>query len=221
MIVTIDGPAGVGKSSVAQRLAERLGFRFLDTGAMYRAVTLAALERQLDLQDEVVIGQLPGQLSLQLVEGRTLLDGVDVSKEIRTPMITSQTRFVANNRAAREHLVHLQRRLAEGHDMVTEGRDQGTVAFPNAECKFFLTASEEERARRRWRQLQALRIEADFNDILARQRLRDEEDEAREVGPLVPAVDALIVSTDGLSEVEVVNRLVDNVRQKMKELGHA
>ena len=104
MIVTIDGPAGVGKSSVAQRLAERLGFRFLDTGAMYRAVTLAALQRQLDLKDEVVIGQLPCQISLQLEEGRTLLDGVDVSKEIRTPVITSQTRFVANNSAARATL---------------------------------------------------------------------------------------------------------------------
>jgi cytidylate kinase len=110
--------------------------------------------------------------------------------------------------------------LAEGRDMVTEGRDQGTVAFPHAECKFFLTASEEERARRRWTQLKGLGIEADFHDILAKQRLRDQEDATREVGPLVPAPDASIVSTDGLTEVEVVNRLVDEVRRKMKELGH-
>ncbi len=221
MIVTIDGPAGAGKSTVARKLAERLGFRFLDTGAMYRAVTLAALRRHVDLQDAAAIGQLANQVTMRLDHGQVFLDEVDVTKEIRTAEVTDQTRFVANNRAARAHLVQLQQRLALGQNMVTEGRDQGTVAFPNAECKFFLTASDEERARRRWEQLTAEGIAVELSEILTKQRQRDREDAARAVGPLVPAQDAVIVSTDGLTEGEVVERLAQAVRHKMKEIGYA
>jgi cytidylate kinase len=221
MIVTIDGPAGAGKSTVARKLAERLGFRFLDTGAMYRAVTLAALRRNVDLQDAAAIGQLANQVSMRLDHSQVFLDEVDVTKEIRTAEVTDQTRFVASNRAARAHLVQLQQRLALGQNMVTEGRDQGTVAFPNAECKFFLTASDEERARRRWEQLTAEGIDVELSEILTKQRQRDREDAARAVGPLVPAQDAVIVSTDGLTEGEVVERLAQAVRHKMKEVGYA
>lgn len=221
MIVTIDGPAGAGKSSVARKLAERLGFQFLDTGAMYRAVTLAALRRKVDLQDPEAIGKLASQVTLRFDKQRVYLDEVEVTKQIRTAEVTDQTHFVAKNTAARAHLVQLQQRMAFGLDTVTEGRDQGTVAFPKAECKFFLTASDEERARRRWAQLKAEGIDVELSEVLAKQRQRDQDDAARAVGPLVPAHDAVIVSTDGLTEEEVVDRLVGLVRNKMQEIGYA
>lgn len=221
MIVTIDGPAGAGKSSVARKLAERLGFQFLDTGAMYRAVTLAALRRKVDLQDPEAIGKLASQVTLRFDKQRVYLDEVEVTKQIRTAEVTDQTHFVAKNVAARAHLVQLQQRMAFGLDTVTEGRDQGTVAFPKAECKFFLTASDEERARRRWAQLKAEGIDVELSEVLAKQRQRDQDDAARAVGPLVPAHDAVIVSTDGLTEEEVVDRLVGLVRNKMQEIGYA
>ena len=145
MIVTIDGPAGAGKSTVAGLLAERLGFCFLDTGAMYRAVTLAALRGRLDWSDQQALGRLASQISLRFEQGKTLLGGQDVSREIRHPEVTACTRHVADNPLVRVQLVELQRRLAAGANVVTEGRDQGTVAFPQAECKFFLTASATER----------------------------------------------------------------------------
>lgn len=221
MIVTIDGPAGAGKSTVARKLAERLGFQFLDTGAMYRAVTLAALRRKVDLQDPEAIGKLASQVTLRFDKQQVYLDEVEVTKQIRTAEVTDQTHFVAKNTAARAHLVQLQQRMACGLDTVTEGRDQGTVAFPQAECKFFLTASDEERARRRWEQLKAEGIDVELSEVLAKQRQRDQDDAARAVGPLVPAHDAAIVSTDGLTEEEVVDRLVELVRNKMKEIGRA
>jgi cytidylate kinase len=214
MIVTIDGPAGAGKSSAARELARRLGFRFLDTGAMYRAVTLAAKERNLNLADPGRLAQLVGEIRVDLDGDRVLLDGRDVTKDIRTFEITTSIQYAADNPAVRAQLVNWQRAAAEGRDVVTEGRDQGTVAFPHAECKIFLTADEEERARRRHRDLVTRGEQVTFEEVLSAQHIRDERDRTRSVGALMIAADAIEVSTNGLSPAQVVARLEDIVRSK-------
>ena len=198
MIVTLDGPAGAGKSSVAKALARRLGFRFLDTGAMYRSVALAAVERQLEWDEPERLVELTRGLQVELRGARVLLNDVDVTDAIRTLAITAVTHYAANNPGVREILVGWQRHAAGGDDIVAEGRDQGTVVFPHAECKIYLTASPEERARRRQGDLAARGETISFEEILARQNERDARDASRRVGPLVPATDAVIVSTDGL-----------------------
>jgi cytidylate kinase len=214
MIVTIDGPAGAGKSSAARELARRLGFRFLDTGAMYRAVTLAAKQRGLDLSDAARLAELVGEIRVELDGEHVLLDGRDVTKEIRSFEITTSIQYAADNPAVRAQLVNWQRQAAAGFDVVTEGRDQGTVVFPQAECKIFLTADEDERAHRRYRDLIARGELVTFDEVLAAQHLRDERDCTRTVGALVIADDAIEVSTDGLSPAEVVARLEGIVRSK-------
>src|SRR5262245_47039465 len=214
MIVTIDGPAGAGKSSAARELARRLGFRFLDTGAMYRAVTLAARERGYDLADAEQLARLAGEIHVELVDNRVLLDGNDVTTAIRKFDISTMIHYAADNAAVRGQLVVWQRAAAAGQDVVTEGRDQGTVVFPDAECKIFLTADEQERARRRHRDLLARGEEIPFEEVLENQRLRDQRDESRAVGALRKADDAIEVSTDGLDPDQVVARLEAIVRSK-------
>ena len=215
MIVTIDGPAGAGKSTVARALARRLGFRFLDTGAMYRAVALAGLRRGLDWNQPDELARLARQSDLKLIGQRIYLDGEDVTETVRNSEVTAVTRYAADNVDVREHLVRLQRALAVGQDIVTEGRDQGTVAFPRAECKIFLTASAEERARRRVGDLMARGEPVTHQQVLISQRKRDQEDTSRPVGALVPAPDAIVVATDGLSLEEVVDRIEGLVRRRM------
>src|SRR5947209_15665079 len=149
MIVTLDGPAGAGKSSAAKALARRLGFDFLDTGAMYRAVTLVALRNGVDLQDQQALARLRGDFRLDMPPGRVLLNGEDVTSAIRTMAVTNASGAIANSRNVRQHLVGLQRAIAQGRNVVCEGRDQGTIVFPNAMCKFFVIADPTERARRR------------------------------------------------------------------------
>jgi cytidylate kinase len=207
MIITIDGPAGAGKSTVARALARRLGFRFLDTGAMYRAVALAALRRGLDWDAADDLARLARKLDIRTLGKRILLDGEDVSEAVRTSEVTAVTRYAADNPRVREFLVELQRKLAGSDDVVTEGRDQGTVAFPRAECKIFLTASPAERARRRVLDLQSQGEPVTLEQVLAAQERRDREDATRAVGPLAPAADAVTVYTDGLTLEEVVARL--------------
>ena len=218
MIVTLDGPAGAGKSTAARALARRLGFRFLDTGAMYRAVALAAAQQGLDWADAKALVELARRLTIELRGTQVLLDGVDVSDAIRTSAITGVTHYAANNPGVREVLVELQRRAAGDDDIVAEGRDQGTVVFPHAECKIFLTASPEERARRRRDDLAARGESVPLEEILARQNERDARDAGRRVGPLAAAPDAVMFSTDGLSPSEVVDRLESLVRGRMKPL---
>jgi CMP/dCMP kinase len=215
MIVAIDGPAGAGKSSAARALAGRLGFRFLDTGAGYRALALAALRRELDWNDATALAGLAKELHIEVGDTLVLLDGEDVTRTIRTLAVTTATHFAASNPAVRAHLVELQRRAAADDDIVTEGRDQGTVVFPNARCKIFLTASPRERAARRFADLTARGEQVTFDDVLAEQNQRDERDAGREVGPLRPAHDAIEVVTDGLSPEQVVGHLEAIARARM------
>lgn len=214
MIICIDGPAGAGKSTVARRLAERLGFRMLDTGAMYRSVAWAARRDGVDWNDPAAIVEVAGRIKIELIDDTVRVDGQDVTADIRTPEITSLTRYAADNPGVREHMVALQRQIGEGRDMVTEGRDQGTVVFPDATCKFFVTASPETRARRRWEELRARGSDITFEEVLSQQQQRDARDSLREVGPLKPAPDAVIVATDDLTIDEVVALLEAEVARR-------
>jgi CMP/dCMP kinase len=214
MIITIDGPAGAGKSSVARALARRLGFRFLDTGAMYRAVALAGMRRGIDWDWPAELARIAREVEIRVDGERICLDGEDVSEAIRTTDVTAVTRYAADNPQVREHLVALQRAVAGQQNIVTEGRDQGTVVFPQAECKIFLTASAQERARRRLGDLQSQGEPATFEQVLAAQERRDREDATRAVGPLLPAADAVQVCTDGMTLEQVVARLESLVRNK-------
>jgi cytidylate kinase len=217
MIVTLDGPAGAGKSSAARALASRLGWCHLDTGAMYRAVALLALERQVPLDDARRLASLAESLAITFDGDRVFVGGRDVSAEIRTERVTQATRPVADEPAVREAMKRLQRRLAEGLDVVTEGRDQGSVVFPHAELKIFVTASAEERARRRHREEEARGGAASLEAILRAQVRRDDGDRTRPVGAMRPASDAVILETDGLSATEVVERLVELVVARQVE----
>jgi CMP/dCMP kinase len=216
MIVTLDGPAGAGKSSTARALAARLGWCYMDTGAMYRAVALMALDRGIPLDDSAGLAELAEAITIEFRDGRVVVDGRDVSTEIRTDRITQATRPVADAPPVREAMKRVQRRMAEGMDVVTEGRDQGSVVFPAAALKVFLTASPEERARRRHQEEAARGNGVALAEILAAQSQRDEGDRTRAVGAMKPADDAVIVETDGLAAEDVVNRLVAMIEERSR-----
>ncbi|MFO0952423.1 MAG: (d)CMP kinase [Isosphaeraceae bacterium] len=214
-VVTIDGPAGSGKSTVAKRLAERLGWRLLDTGAMYRAVALAALDAGIDLSSPEEVGELAERVEVQLPPGKVLLDGRDVTAEIRTVRVTRVVRFAADSRRARRRLVVLQQAFASEYPVVTEGRDQGTIVFPNALCKVFLTATPEERARRRHAEFADKGERLSLEDLTREIAERDAVDAAREIAPMKPADDAVLVDTTGLTLEQVVDRLEGLVRERL------
>jgi cytidylate kinase len=212
LVVTIDGPAGSGKSTAARRLAGALDATFLDTGAMYRAVTLAAIRDGADLRDQ---RQLMGVLKrhrfdFEAAEGkmRVRIDGEDVTDAIRDSELTAKVRHIAVSPRLREELVEMQRAFAARYlRIVTEGRDQGTVAFPGATVKIYLTADVAERARRRMAELNASGAEANVDEVRREIESRDRSDEDRVAGPLKPAADAVIVDTTDLSIEQVVERL--------------
>lgn len=215
MIVTIDGPAGTGKSTVARLLAQRLGFEFLNTGAMYRAVALVCVERAISVEDHAAVAAIPPTLTMLFRENRLLLDGRDVSEAIRTASVTEVASRVASNPRVRDHLVELQRRAADQVNLVTEGRDQGTIVFPHAECKFFLTASPEIRAERRLAELIAQGQDCSLEEILADQTERDRRDEQRACAPLRPAEDAVVIDSSADPVEQVLAKMEAIVRQRM------
>ncbi|CAN5606703.1 (d)CMP kinase [soil metagenome] len=205
-IVAIDGPAGSGKSTVARKLAERLGVRYLDTGAMYRAVAFAALRRGLDPEDEEAVGRVAERLELRVDEDGVSVDGVDASIEIRGPEVTRAVSAVAANPLVRRELVRRQRDwVADGGGAaVVEGRDIGTVVFPDARLKAFLTARLDVRADRRQREVTDLEYEAVAADLARRDTL----DSDRALDPLARAPDAVVVDTSDRSVAELVEELV-------------
>jgi cytidylate kinase len=213
MIITIDGPAGAGKSSAARALAGRLGFDYLDTGAMYRAVTLAALRAGIDLRDQETLARLLDGLTLDLPPGRVVLNGEDVSGPIRTAEVTAASQPIADSPVVRRRLVGWQRTIATGRDVVCEGRDQGTVVFPHAGCKFFLVADPLERARRRQREMAARGEVRTLEEVLRAQEARDRRDAARDLGPMVPAADAIRLDSTNLGLEEIVDRMEHEVQR--------
>jgi cytidylate kinase len=219
LIITIDGPAASGKSTAARLLAEKLGVSFLDTGAMYRAVTLAAMQADVDMSDEdELLGVMETsefQFSLRDEKMVVCIDGIDVTGQIRRPQITANARHIASSPKVREKLVQMQRRFAAGRGkIVTEGRDQGTVAFSDADIKFYLIADSLERATRRQAELRAKGGDETLEQIQKAIEERDKSDENRTVGPLRPAEDAIVVDTTDLSIEEVVEKLLGYVKEK-------
>jgi cytidylate kinase len=215
--IAIDGPAGAGKSSVAQEAAAALGYTYIDTGAMYRAVAYRALQAGFDVTLHAEqIGDLAGTLQFEFrnIDGerRLFVDGEDVSEVIRTPEVGNLSSPVSAIPVVRERLVAAQRRMASDGGTLMEGRDIGTVVLPSAEVKVFLTASPEERARRREAQLCEKGIVQGYDKILADITVRDERDSTRAVAPLKPAEDSVIVCTDNMTKDEVVARIVEIAR---------
>lgn len=221
MVVAVDGPAGTGKSSVSRGLAHALGARYLDTGAMYRMVTLAMLRAGVSLDDPDALGAAAADVQLSVGfdpdHDRFFLGAEDVSAEIRGAEVTGAVSAVSAAPAVRARLVDLQRELASGSGhVVVEGRDIGTVVLPDADVKIFLTASAETRARRRNNQNVASGLTDDFPAVLAAVQRRDHLDSTRAVSPLRPADDAVIVDTSAMTQDEVVSHLVQLVAQRTK-----
>ena len=219
LVITIDGPAGSGKSTAAKLLAMKLGASFLDTGAMYRAVTLAAMQSGIDMSDQEKLLEVMGKKKIDFTsrEGTMLvrIDGADVSEQIRKPEVTANAHYVASAAKLREKLVEMQRDFAAGEEkIVTEGRDQGTVAFGDADIKFYLTANTGERAKRRLMELRAKGRSDRLEDVQRAIEERDKSDKNRAVGPLRPADDAIFIDTTKLSIEEVVEKVLGCVKEK-------
>lgn len=212
--IAIDGPSGAGKSAIASALAKRLGYEYIDTGALYRTIAYIAVKEGGDLSTEELLKRVDAQ-SIDYKDGAVQLNGEVLGDVIRTEAISQKTSQLSKEPAVRDYLLSLQRRLAEDGGVVMEGRDIGTVVLPSADVKFFLTASEEERARRRYEQRLAFGESVDMEIIKADIHARDERDKNRAVAPLKQAVDAILVDSTAMSEEEVLDTMANYV-----ENGH-
>ncbi|MDP7274352.1 MAG: (d)CMP kinase [Planctomycetaceae bacterium] len=217
MIVTIDGPAGSGKSTAARGLARRLGFDFIDTGAMYRAVAHSCREAGIDCTDGQQVTERARQLAIGFDGALVLLDGVDVTRKLRSPSISEEASQVAQHPGVRSEMVRQQQALVAQRDLVTEGRDQGTEVFPEAECKFFLEANAEVRAARRREELLARGVEIPLEQTLEQIRQRDHRDRTREISPLRAADDAIRIDSSSLTADEVLDEFERHVRNRQRD----
>ena len=218
-IITVDGPSGAGKGTLCYALAEKLGFALLDSGAIYRVTALAALKRNADLTNETALADLARHLDIQFVpkngEVNVLLGGMDVSHLIRTQEVADAASKVAVFPQVRAALLQLQQDFAKNDGLIADGRDMGTVVFPDAQVKLFLDASAEERAKRRYNQLQNKGINGNFAQILAEIKERDLRDRNRAVAPLKPADDAFLLDSTTLSIDEVIGQALDYIQQRI------
>jgi cytidylate kinase len=226
MVITIDGPAGTGKSTVALEVAQRLGFDFLDTGAMYRAIGLAALRREANLEDPRELAFIARHAKIEFDWSKhppgVVLNGEPVGHLLRGGDATRAASYVAAVPAIREQLVKQQQQIGrERGDIVTEGRDQGSVVFPGAGLKFYLDATPAERARRRVAQLRARGEIVDYNEVLGQIEARDQRDKSRSVGPLSVPKDAEVIDTTGMTQEQVVGRIVDKALAAGGKVGDA
>ena len=212
-VITIDGPAGAGKSTTAREVARRLGFRLVDTGALYRALAWALIQAGVSPEDEAGVGALLARTTVELVDGRVLINGRDVTTEIRTPEIALTTSRLTALRAVRDKMTPLQRSLAAAGGVVLEGRDTGSVVCPDAEVKVYLDADLSERARRRRDEMAARGLPADYESVKAEVALRDRQDMERELAPLRKPPGAVTVDSTALSPEAVVLRILDAVEQ--------
>jgi cytidylate kinase len=226
LIIAIDGPSGAGKSTLAKRLARELGYVYLDTGAIYRALALKVLRRGVDLADDSRLAKLLGETEIDLQEKdgqlAVLLDGEDVAAHIRTPEVSQMASKVSALKIVRERLLDLQRDIARSGKVVAEGRDIGTVVFPGAEVKIFLQASAEERARRRCKELRAAGREVDLAGTLREMAERDRRDRERDLAPLRMAEDAIAVDSSAMTADEVALRVLTEIakkQDKIKQIG--
>jgi cytidylate kinase len=220
MIIAIDGPAGAGKSTTAKEVAQQLLFGYLDTGAMYRAITYKALRSGSNLEDDEALGALAAESRLELSDSHILIDGIDVTQEIRLPEVGQAVSIVSSAPSVRRQMVEKQREVADRlKDVVVEGRDIGTVVFPNADVKIFLTAGEAERARRRLIELKDKGLDIEAAAVENELRERDRLDSGREISPLQRAADARLVDTTDKSIEQVVDTIVAMATEKMKAVG--
>ncbi len=221
MIIAIDGPSGAGKSTLAKRLARELGFIYLDTGAMYRALALKLLRQGVDLADDARVNQLVRQTAIDLREKggklEVLLDGCDVASDIRTPEVSQMASKSSALNVVRARLLELQREIGRRGSVVAEGRDIGTVVFPQAQVKIFLDASSDERARRRYEELLAAGRKVDLEETLREMEERDKRDSERDLAPLRQAVDAVRVDSSSLGADAVAAMVLDLVEKKTSE----
>ncbi|MCM8764877.1 MAG: (d)CMP kinase [Candidatus Omnitrophica bacterium] len=221
LVIAIDGPAGAGKSTVAMLVARKLGFLYIDTGAMYRVLTLKALRLKLDLNNKESLIEMSEKSIIELIQDangcKIFLDGEDVSKQIRTEEISANSHFVASIPEIREILWKVQRSYRNSHDIVMEGRDIGTVVFPDAEVKIYLDASPEERAKRRYLQLKAQGTEINIENIKDEILLRDERDSKRAIAPLTKHPEAIIIDTTSMTIEQVVATIVETYKKKLAD----
>ena len=216
-IMAIDGPAGSGKSTIAKILAEKNNLTYLDTGAMYRMVALYFFENNVDLDNDMEVKLNLDKIKMDIEKDKFILNGKDVSKDIRTPRVSGLVSFVARIKRVREKLVELQREISRGKNVVLDGRDIGTVVFPNAPLKIFLIASQEERAKRRMKEYEEKGIKEDFEAVLANIKERDMIDSTRSEGPLKKANDAVEIDTSFMTIEEVTDEITRLVKEKTGE----
>ncbi len=218
MIIAVDGPAGSGKSTISKLIASDLGISYLDTGAMFRIVTLYFMENNKDLNKDVSVEFLKKEISIDIVENKFFLNGKDVSSKIRSNEVTNNVSYISALKGVREFLLFEQRKISQNRDIILDGRDIGTVVFPNADVKIFLTASAQKRAKRRVEQNKELNIESNYEEILRDILKRDELDSTRKISPLKKADDAFEIDTTNISIKEVKNKIINIIKKENNEV---